>query len=82
MAAIAGGSDRDDLAGNPRAALGKEPSDDPLVRLRAVGSGYLRWAVRNPTHFQVISDRKLIDFDGSASLRRDNDELQALMASL
>jgi AcrR family transcriptional regulator len=64
------------------AALEKETSDDPLVRLRAVGSGYLRWAVRNPTHFQVISDRKLIDFEGSAALSRDNEALQALMAEL
>src|SRR5262245_8711689 len=64
------------------AALSKETSDDPLARLRAVGGGYLRWATRNPTHFRVISDRALIDFEGSVSLRKDNDELRALMADL
>ncbi|MGK4422047.1 TetR-like C-terminal domain-containing protein, partial [Klebsiella pneumoniae] len=35
--------------------------------------------IDNPTHFRVISDRTLIDFDGSASLRADNAALQAIM---
>ena len=59
-----------------------KPRRDPLASFRAVGAAYLRWVVRNPTHFRVISERSLIDFEGSASLRRDNDALRALMAGL
>ena len=64
------------------AALAAERSTDPLVRLRAIGSGYLRWAAGNPTHFRIISARELIDFDGSDALRGDNDALRALMTGL
>ncbi|MBR0643152.1 TetR/AcrR family transcriptional regulator [Plastoroseomonas hellenica] len=51
----------------------------PLERFRATGHGFLRWAIRNPAHFQVISARGLIDFEGSG-LRRANDVLRAMMA--
>lgn len=54
----------------------------PLDRLRAIGSAYLRWAVRHPTFFEVISSRRLIDFEGSAALRADNEAVQRLMAGL
>jgi AcrR family transcriptional regulator len=57
-------------------------SDDPLARYRAIGTAYLRWVFGNPTHFEVISARKLIDFDGSEALRRDNAEIQELMEGL
>ena len=66
------------------AAQAEVESDDPLARLLAIGTAYLRWAVRNPTHFQVVSTRSLIDYDSSQSLRRDNDairqEMEALLA--
>jgi AcrR family transcriptional regulator len=52
---------------------------DPLERFRGVGAAYLRWAVNNPTHFQVISDRSLIDFDGSDVLRGSNEELRTIL---
>lgn len=60
------------------AAAGKSP----LERLRAVGAAYLRWAVRHPTYFEVISSRRLIDYEGSAGLRADNEAVQRLMAGL
>jgi AcrR family transcriptional regulator len=63
-------------------ALEARPSDDPVSRFRALALGYLRWVVRNPTYVRVISSRALIDFEGSRSLRRDNDELRDLMAGL
>lgn len=63
-------------------AVEQAPPDDPLARFRAVGTAYLRWALRNPTHFRLISDRSLIDFEGSESLRRDNREIRALMDEL
>ncbi len=54
-------------------------ADDPRALLRAMGRAYLGWVIDNPTHFRVISDRTLIDFDGSESLRGDNAALQAIM---
>lgn len=55
--------------------------DNPIQRFRAIGIGFLRWAVVNPTHFQVISNRSVIDFEGS-SLRRRNDEIRSRMSVL
>jgi AcrR family transcriptional regulator len=63
-------------------ALAHATQDDPLARFRAVGTAYLRWALRNPTHFRVISDRSLIDFEGSEVLRRENREIRDLMEEL
>ena len=54
-------------------------TDDPIERFAAVGIAYLRWAIRNPTHFQIISTRSLIDWDSSESLRRDNEAVRSLM---
>lgn len=61
------------------AALAGVASGDPLARLRAIGVAYLRWALRNPAYFAVISTRRLIDFDSSASLGRDNAAIRALV---
>ena len=63
-------------------ALEEVKSDAPLDRFRALGTAYMRWVLRNPAHFQVISNRTLIDFDSSESLRRDNEEIRALMERL
>jgi AcrR family transcriptional regulator len=63
-------------------ALGQADPDDPLARFRAVGTAYLRWALHNPTHFRVISDRSLIDLEGSEVLLRDNLEIRTLMDEL
>lgn len=52
---------------------------DPLVRFAAIGSAYLRWAIHNPTHFQIISTRSLIDWGSSASLSEDNKLVRSLM---
>jgi AcrR family transcriptional regulator len=63
-------------------ALEHADPDDPVARFRAVGTAYLRWALRNPTHFRVISDRSLIDLESSASFVRDNLEIRGLMDDL
>jgi AcrR family transcriptional regulator len=63
-----------------RAALADAPVDDPLARLRAIGLAYLRWAFRNPTHFQILSDRSQFDFDGGDALREDDREIREAMA--
>src|SRR5262249_14280834 len=62
--------------------LAQTPKRSPLQRFKAVGSAYMRWVLHNPTHFQVVSNRRVIDFDGSISLRRDNDEIKSIMDGL
>jgi len=53
-------------------ALGQAPADDPLARFRSLGLAYLRWASRNPAHFEIISSRRFFDHDKSATVSPDN----------
>lgn len=53
-----------------------------LVRFGAIGHAYIEWARMNPTHFRVISERALIDYDSSATLRSDNETIRAQMGQL
>jgi AcrR family transcriptional regulator len=55
---------------------------DSLTRLEAIGAGYFQWALTNPTHFEVVSSRKLIDFQSSSSLRAQNDAIRERMHGL
>jgi AcrR family transcriptional regulator len=57
------------------AALAEVPANDPLLRFRSFGLAYLRWAMRNPAHFEIISSGRYFDHDGAANLSRDNAEL-------
>lgn len=50
----------------------------PLQRLRALGGGYLQWALRHPSHFKIISAREQIDLEGSIALRNSIGEVRAL----
>jgi len=63
-------------------ALEDARDDPPLEQLRALGAAFLGWAIRSPTHFKVISDRALIDFEGSASLRTINARIQGRMEAV
>jgi AcrR family transcriptional regulator len=63
-------------------ALAAAPPDDPLAQIRCLGLGYLRWAMKNPAHFEIISTGKYFDHDGSGELSRDNAEIIAMMARL
>jgi AcrR family transcriptional regulator len=56
------------------AALADGPGD-PLGRFRCLGLAYLRWAMRNPSHFEIISSRRLFDHDRAAAVSSDNAEL-------
>jgi AcrR family transcriptional regulator len=58
-------------------ALAEAPGHDPLSRFRSFGLAYLRWAMRNPAHFEIISTGRYFDHDGAAGLSRDNAELIA-----
>lgn len=55
---------------------------DPLGQIERVGQGYLAWAVQNPTHFQIVSSRSLIDFQASDVLRQMNDGIRLRMMDL
>ena len=56
-------------------ALAAVPATDPLGRLRGFGLAYLRWAMRNPAHFEIISTGRYFNHGGAAGLTRDNAEL-------
>jgi AcrR family transcriptional regulator len=64
------------------AALAAVAGAGPRERLLTVGRAYLGWAVRNPTHFKVISNRDLIDYQNSSTLMGINAQTQALMDGL
>ena len=63
------------------AALAKAPAGDALGRFRCLGLAYLRWAMKNPTHFEIISSRRFFDHDKAADVSRDNAELIDLSES-
>ena len=56
-------------------ALSDAPAGDPLARFRALGLAYVRWAMRNPTHFEILSSRRFFDHDKDAGVSADNSEL-------
>jgi AcrR family transcriptional regulator len=64
------------------AELAQCENPDPVAKLHAVGRGYLRWALGNPTHFQIISSRTLIDFHGSESLVAQNEAIRLLLLDI
>ena len=57
------------------AALADVPVTDPLARFRALGMAYVRWAMRNPTHFEILSSRRFFDHEKAAGVSADNAEL-------
>src|SRR3979409_210588 len=57
------------------AALSEAPAGDPLARFRSQGLSYVRWAMRNPTHFEILSSRRFFDHDKAAGVSADNAEL-------
>lgn len=63
-------------------ALAEVPDGRPLDRLHAMGRAYLGWALENPTHFQIISSRTLIDFRSSERLVKENEDLRLIMIAL
>lgn len=64
------------------AALAACPDEGPLQRFRALGLAYVRWAVRNPAHFEIISTASLFDHDASGAVADDNAEVIALTERL
>jgi AcrR family transcriptional regulator len=64
------------------AALGPVAGADVRTRMTTVARAYLTWAIRNPTHFKVISNRDLIDYAGSSTLTGINAQTHALLHGL
>ncbi|MCV9997793.1 TetR/AcrR family transcriptional regulator [Pararhizobium sp. YC-54] len=65
-----------------RAEMSRTGDADPIEALRAIGRGYLAWALSNPTHFQIISSRSLIDFHDSPRLVEENEAIRVIMVDL
>jgi len=59
------------------ASLKNVADRNPLLRFRAIGEAWVRWAVRNPSHFKVITDRRLLDQEGAAVWGRQSQAIQA-----
>src|ERR1700675_318171 len=57
------------------AALSEAPAGDPLARFRSFGLAYLRWAMRNPAHFEIISSGRFFDHDQATELSQEHAEL-------
>ena len=70
------------LRAHVEASLAKVAGAPALVRVGAIGHAYLEWARTHPTHFRVISERSLIDYDTSPTLRGDNEVIRAHMHAL
>jgi AcrR family transcriptional regulator len=61
------------------AALGAVEAQDPLARLKAFGLAYLRWALRSPAHFHILSTRGIFDIEASPALLEDNARIIAMV---
>jgi len=64
------------------AAAQSKDADSPIAVLEAIGQSYLQWALTNPTHFEIINSRTLIDFEASDSLRTQNEAIRHRMFEL
>ena len=64
------------------AAQANANADKPIAILEAIGQSYLQWALDNPTHFEIINSRTLIDFEASDSLRSQNAAIRQRMIEL
>ena len=61
------------------AAVAKARAKPPAARLKAIASAYLTWALANPARFDIVSNRRLIDYEESPTLRARNDDTRALL---
>lgn len=54
----------------------------PREKLEVVGKAYVGWAVNHPAYFKALSNRDLIDFEGSSALMEMSAQTEALLAGL
>jgi AcrR family transcriptional regulator len=62
--------------------IANSEGEPALLRFAAIGEAYLDWAARYPTHFQVVSQRQLLEADAPARLAPHNDAIRARMQEL
>jgi AcrR family transcriptional regulator len=60
-------------------ALRASPEATPAEALRAIGHGYLKWALDNRAQFAIISNRDEIDFLGAPQLQTLSEGVMQLM---
>ena len=63
-------------------ALAQAAAQSPWQQLLCIGEAYLGWARAHPSHFLVVSDRRLIDYEASATLRMRNEAIRQRMRQL
>jgi AcrR family transcriptional regulator len=54
----------------------------PREKLEVIGKAYVGWAVAHPAYFKALSNRDLIDFEGSSVLMGMSAQTEALLAGL
>ena len=64
------------------AALAQAAAQSPWQQLLCIGEAYLGWARAHPSHFLVVSDRRLFDYEASATLRMRNEAIRQRMRQL
>ena len=64
------------------AALEQSSAQSPWQQMLCIGEAYLAWARAHPSHFLVVSDRRLIDYEASATLRMRNEAIRQRMRGL
>ena len=64
------------------AALAQAAAQSPWQQLLCIGEAYLGWARAHPSHFLVVSDRRLINYEASATVRLRNEAIRQRMRQL
>lgn len=63
-------------------ALSQEASDDPIEKMRAMGVGYVRFALENQAHFRVMFGHKFADISAYPSMKEVGEATKSLMMTL
>jgi AcrR family transcriptional regulator len=70
------------LRGAIDARVARLRSKHPLIRLLAIAEAYVNWVVQFPTHYRIVGDRTLIDFEGSEILSGGASGIRAAMSAM
>jgi AcrR family transcriptional regulator len=64
------------------ACLAQAAHFGPREKLEVIGKAYVGWAVNHPAYFKALSNRDLIDFEGSSALVEMSAQTEALLGGL
>lgn len=70
------------LAQAMQAAVAQTVGAPPWAQMLALGQAYLAWARTHRSHFLVVSDRRLIDYDASEAMQASNARIRQHMHAL